>query len=82
MLQFFSPNSIESFLEIKENHQTGMEAVADGLRDSENLIAGMQLTEDCMFVAKPSSCINQVLQVAVFRSLHCPDNTKCEGDWR
>ncbi len=41
--EFLSPNLIESSREVKESHQSalrlgGLEAVADGLRDSENFI--------------------------------------------
>ncbi len=63
MQEFFSPNTIEGFREIKESHQAalwlgGLEAITDGLRDSRDLVlAGAKLAEASLFAAKPSSCL-------------------------
>ncbi len=59
----------------------GLEAITEGLCDSENLIlTTFLLTEACLFVARPSSCLGQIVEVAVHHSLHCLDNTRCEAE--
>ncbi len=63
MQEFFSPNTIEGFREVKESHQAalwfgGLKAITDGLRDSKNLgLAVPKLAEASLFAAKPSSCL-------------------------
>ncbi len=63
---FFSQNSIESSREVEESHQPALwldslEAVADGLPDSENsVLAEAKLAEASLFAAEPSLCLGQV----------------------
>ncbi len=60
---FFSPNTIEGFREVKKSHQAalrlgGLEAIADGLHDSKDMVlAGAKLAEASLFAAKPSSFV-------------------------
>ncbi len=67
MQEFFPPNTVEGFREVKESHQAalwlgGLEAIDDGLRDSKDLVlAGPKLPEASLFAAKSSPCLGKVV---------------------